>query len=207
MPLLNIMTSVSREYNLPRLLHSMESTMEGTGWDIHWIQVFDPPGVLHPYVTLMNEESSKVRITSAVFTGEKSAYAVAQKNFGMDLMEPGFFLCLDDDNVLHPVFLAMMAKAVEANPGKRAFVCAQKRWDHYRHLPALPEKVVPGAIDSAQFMIHTSLIGSDRYDLSKAGCEDGHFVSTIYAKAPDEFAFIEEVASYFNYLRVERSCG
>lgn len=207
MPLLNVVTAVSREYNLPRMLHSMRSALPGTGFLIKWIQVFDPPGPRCSYGHWLDHEGGEIRILRLPYTGPRSIWAVAHKNFGMDQAEDGFYLCLDDDNVLHPAFLKTMARALAANPGKRAFVVGQRRWDHHGDMPAAPERVAPGFIDSAQFMLHTALIGKDRYDTAQAGAEDGHFVANIHKRMPGEFVFVDEVASYFNYLRVEPMCG
>lgn len=203
MRVLNAMTSVSREYNLPRILHSLKAAVAGTGFVVRWIQVFDAPGPQTSYGSKLDGEGGDVEAARFVFRGQRSVWAVAQKNFGMDQMVDGFYVCLDDDNVLHPNFIRVLERAVTANPDRKAFVVGQRRWDTHGNIPAIPGNVRPGFIDSAQFIIHSSLIGPTRYDQAYAGQEDGRFVSEMYARAPGEFVFVDEIASYFNYLRVE----
>lgn len=203
---LNLVTAVSREYNLPRLLRSIEVSMKGSGLNVKWILVFDWPGEKREITRTLLREPSPVLIQRVVYAGSTNRCAVLQKNLGMNHIDPGYYLCLDDDNVLHPEYLKTLTGLIAAHPSKRAFVVAQKRWDKHGTLHADPAEVKPCHIDSAMFTVHTDIIGTDRYDVSTASAEDGDFARRMYAKNPKAWYFHDHIASYFNYLRVDPRC-
>lgn len=204
MTVVNFMTSVSRPYNLPRMLHSIREAARGTKFRSRWILVFDAPGPSEPWINVFLDAVKDVEIQPVIYTDGPNLMAVKQKNEGLSRVREGYFLCLDDDNIVHPEFLRTVEAAMSAAPEKRGFIVGQRRWDHVGDLVAAPDRVRPGQIDSAMFLLHMDVIGKERYDLSKAVTEDGHFIETVYNRNKDAFIFIGKQASYFNYLRVDR---
>lgn len=206
MTTLNLVTAVSREYNLPRILKSILDAAINTKFSLKWIQIFDAPGPKSSYGRKLDGESGRVRIQRLTYGGPRPPFGIPQKNLGLEHAEDGFCLCLDDDNVVHPDFLRTIEKIVSESPGKRGFIFGQRRWDHHGNLTASPENTKPGSIDNAQFMVHTSLIGKSRYDHMHAGDEDGRFIMDLYMKIPQDFVFVDKFISYYNYLSVDRNC-
>jgi len=102
--------------------------------------------------------------------------------------------------VLHPAFLGAIGKLIRLHPAKLAFAFNQIRWDHHGNLPARPERMVPDQIDNSMFVVHTDLIGGERYDIQRAGQEDGFFFQGLYGRMPEAFLFVDEYLTYYNYL-------
>lgn len=207
--LFNVITAVTREYNLPRILHSMESSMAGIEGvaEVCWIVVFDAPGPSQPYTITVLQGAAKIRVNLGIYHGPKVRFGIHQKNLGFDLADDGAFcVVLDDDNVLHPRFLPRMTEIIRENPAKRAFVVGQKRWD-MSSLRASVDMLVPCSVDNTMCLVNKSLIGSRRHDPTKAGLEDYHYIRGLYDATPEEFVFVDETLAYYNYLNVSKGVG
>jgi hypothetical protein len=198
---LSIVTAVSRPHNLPRIYRSMISASEACELAVRWITVVDEPGVLPANVDEALSIASAVRIQKVVFSGGPIKFGISQKNLGIDLVEDGFYHCLDDDNIVHPDFMQRISSALLSHPGKKAFVFNQQRWDGAGNLRATPELMLPCKIDNTMFVVHKSLIGDRRYDLEKAGIEDYWFFRGLFDSDPGTFVFIDEFLAYYNYIR------
>jgi glycosyltransferase involved in cell wall biosynthesis len=195
----NIVTAVSRPENLPRIKRSIELSLLSSTLTVRWILVMDD--AVTPTKTV--EEALKgasFEIRRLSYRGGPCAYGINQKNAGMASIKDGYYHCLDDDNIVHPQFFQGLEKAIKQSQGKRAFVFGQERWDNIRSLKASPDRMEYGKIDNTMFVVHTSLIGEKRYDLSKSGREDFVFFRALYDLHKEEFCFIPETLSYYNYI-------
>jgi len=199
-PLINIVTAVSRPGLLPRIYQSMLESLAGTGANVRWILVFDAPGDVDEQTFRMIRDSSRIKIERIVYPDGPVRFGIAQKNMGMDAVEEGFYHCLDDDNIVHPDFFRGIIRAMEENPGRKAFVFHQQRWDRHGDLWARPENMRKFHIDNTMFLVHRDLIGEDRYEIEKAGEEDFYFFRKLYDKDPGTFVFVDEVLAYYNFL-------
>ena len=195
----HIVTAVSRPENLPRIKRSIELALLSSTLTVRWILVMDD--AITP--TKSVEEALKgcsFEIRRLAYRGGACAYGINQKNAGMASIRDGYYHCLDDDNIVHPQFFVGLEKAMKQNQGKRAFVFGQERWDNIRSLKASPDRMEYGKIDNTMFVVHSSLIGQKRYDLSKSGREDFVFFRALYDLHGEEFFFIPETLSYYNYI-------
>jgi hypothetical protein len=197
---INIVTAISRPELLPRIYKSMMESVVGTAANVRWILVVDAPGYVPQEVFRMIRDSSRIKIERVMYPDGPVRFGIAQKNMGIDLIEDGFYHCLDDDNIVHPDFFKGITRAIAANPGKKAFAFNQQRWDKHGDLRASPENMRKFHIDNTMFVVHKDLIGEDRYDLSKAGEEDFYFFRKLYDKDPGTFVFLDETLAYYNYL-------
>lgn len=195
-----IVTAVTRPDNLPRIHRSIEASLQRSGLRVTWILVIDRPDVISPEI----ERSLKCEffeVVKILYPGGSCPYGISQKNFGMDLVKDGFFHCLDDDNLVHPLFFSGLERAMKAQPSKRAFVITQQRWDSLQKLVASPDRMGYGQIDNTMFVVHSSLIGSRRYDVKDRGREDFLFFNYLWSLYREEFVFIPDPIVYYNYLR------
>lgn len=197
---INIVTAVSRPENLLRIHQSMIESAVGTGANVRWLLVVDAPGHVPESVFKMIRDSSRIKVERVIYPDGPVRFGIAQKNMGIDLVEEGFYHCLDDDNIVHPDFFMGITKAIAANPGKKAFAFNQQRWDRHGDLRASPENMRKFHVDNTMFVVHKDLIGEDRYDLSKAGEEDFYFFRKLYDKDPGTFVFLDETLAYYNFL-------
>ncbi len=200
METINFMTSVSRPYNLSRILHSITQAMEGVSFRVRWILVFDAWIRLPRYVAILLADEEKVEVDVSIYDGPRLPFAIPQKNFGLARVKEGYFQCLDDDNIVHPNLLRRIEKAAAEHPTARGFIVSQRRWDVHGNLKASPDSVMPRKIDSAMSLVHKDLIGDERYLQEFGGEEDGHFIQRVYERHRGRFFFIDEILSFFNYL-------
>lgn len=198
---INLITAVSRERNLPRILDSIRCSLRAIPLEVQWILVFDAPGSKLARTKDLIKTSGRIKVLEALYEGGPMKFGIHQKNLGMDLIEDGFYHCLDDDNIVHPEFFSCLLRAIESNPGKRAFAFAQIRWDHHGTLTPSVWSMNPGQIDNTMFVVHKDLIGSLRYEKQFSGWEDGIFFQKIFSKHREEFVFVKDQVTYYNYLK------
>ena len=205
----NVITAVTREYNLSRMLHALESSLEPVKdlADVRWTTVFDAPGPAWKYTMPVLESAVRIRVETAIYHGPRVRFGIHQKNLGFDLADDlAYCVVLDDDNVIHPRFLPRMTEIIRQNPMKRAFVVSQRRWDMCS-LRAAADMMKPCSVDNTMCLVQKSLIGGRRHDPGRAGIEDFHYIREILDAAPEEFVFVDEMLAYYNYLNVEKGVG
>lgn len=198
MALVNIVTAVSRQYNLPKILASLENAIGNYGIEVRWIMVFDYPLDLAPSVKKALV-SKRIKLDFIVYHGGKFKFGVKQKNYGIDQIKEGWYYLLDDDNVIHPNFFKSLSQAIKENPGKKCFVFSQHRTDSEDKIAA-PDRMEAAMIDNSMFLTHMDLIGKERYEPGRAGIEDFWFFRGLYDKAPEQFVFLNEFLAFYNYL-------
>jgi len=196
---INLVTAVSRPDNLLRIHKSIARSLSKSKLEARWILVVDGDGAIPPAIEAPLKDGM-FEIQKIVYHGGRCPYGINQKNLGIDSIRDGYYHCIDDDNIVHPDFFSSLERAITANPGKRAFVFGQQRWDNIRSLVASPDRMEYGKIDNTMFVTHSSLIGSHRYDLSRSGREDFHFFRKLYDLHKEEFVFISETLAYYNYI-------
>jgi cephalosporin hydroxylase len=198
--LLNIVTALSRPKNIPVILRSMEGLRQIPNLRVRWIIVYDSQAEAPKEVMAPGPLPTSLEIVPVAWTHGPCRFGVNQKNFGMDHMEPGFYHLLDDDNIVHPSFFSRLVELIQKHPEKKAFGFNQKRWDHHGDFPCRADKMVPGKIDNTMFVVSTDFIGSKRYDLARAGMEDGWFFHELFHKDQNAWFFSDEWLTYYNYL-------
>lgn len=107
---------------------------------------------------------------------------------------------LDDDNTIHPDFFPTLNRAFQVWPKlKDAFVFSQNRTDALGPvLPAGPENMRVGRVDTAQVVFRKRLLGSERM-LLDSKMPDGILYERIYkANDPKAFVFFPDAIVNFN---------
>jgi len=197
---IHLVTAVSRPENLPRIHKSISLAISRSKLKTKWILVVDDVSAIPPAMDAILKDGA-FEVEKIVHRDGKCSYGIDQKNAGMASIADGYYHCIDDDNIVHRNFFSGLERAMTAHPGKRAFVFGQQRWDTIKSLVASPDRMEYGKIDNTMFAVHSSLIGSHRYDLSRSGREDFHFFRKLYDLHRDEFVFISETLAYYNYIR------
>lgn len=137
-----------------------------------------------------------------------SSLGYDQKNIGIDLAtKPGWVFFLDDDNLIHPQFFNAMHKNIVAFPSAKGFIFQQQFiWPpgdkKVQTRQVGKDKVKVCQIDQAQFLLHTDILDNVRYETMYAG--DGKFIENIFRNRSKDFVFINEVLSYYNWMKVKR---
>ena len=198
--MIHLVTAVSRPENLQRIHKSITLSLARSALKARWILVVDGVDTIPPAVEA-GLRDGPVEIHKLVHRDGKCSYGIDQKNAAMGSISGGYYHCIDDDNIVHRDFFHGIQRAMAANPGKRAFVFGQQRWDDIKDLIASPDRMEYGKIDNTMFVVHSSLIGSHRYDLTRSGREDFHFFRKLYDLHREEFVFISETLAYYNYIK------
>lgn len=192
----DIITPCTRPKNLGIMYESILNALPNK--DFVWHVVFDTH-------VLKQGEHDAVPSFPQVYTyeygPEDGVAGKAQINYILDHLSnttDTWVYVLDDDNILHPVFGRAVNSFIESKQPQRALCLMQQVTpDHFRTVE--PARVKATFIDQAQYVLHRSLIGDRRY--RQDYCGDGQFIEQIYQDFPDEFAFLNYPASYYNYLR------
>jgi len=200
MELVNVVTALSRPENIPVILEGMEEAVEWSDVEVLWVIVLDAHRRLPPKVLDRLDRARGVRVLKAAYPGWPARYGIPQKNMGIDLCRNGFLYILDDDNIVHPDLFRELGDAFKRHPGKLAFAFGQRRWDRYGDMMPAPERMGIGKIDNSMFVVHTRLVGSERYNGNLAGWEDYYFFKGLHDAHPDAFVILGRYLAYYNYL-------
>ena len=198
--MIHLVTAVSRPENLRRIHKSISLSLSASKLKAKWILIVDDLNAVSATASAVLKEGA-FEVEQIVHRDGKCSYGIDQKNAGMASIVDGYYHCIDDDNIVHRDFFPGLERAMEANPKKRAFVFGQRRWDDIKSLVASPDRMEYGKIDNTMFVVHSTLIGSHRYDLTRSGREDFHFFRKLYDLHREEFVFISETLAYYNYIK------
>jgi glycosyltransferase involved in cell wall biosynthesis len=190
---ITIITPCTRENNLKLIEKSIfDQKSKANFVDINWIIVVD-----NDIIAKLKDETLDANII--YYSDEDSISGNEQRNKGLEFVKDGWVYFLDDDNILHPDFIEIFENTLLSNPKKKGFVFDQIFTTGEIRCLAKEENVRTGYIDTAQFIIHRSIISElwkkNTYDA------DGYFISSIFNNNKDGFVFINKSFCYYNWLR------
>lgn len=176
---LNIITPCSR----PHLLHTIAESINIPKENYRWIVVFDsdtiPDGI---------PECEAYCIKDA-----NSVAGNAQRNLAIDLITEGYIYFNDDDTTMHP---ELWDNVKDLTNDFIHFDQEEKDGSiRLRH-----NEVRLSYIDSHNFIIHRTLIGSDEIFVIDRRDADGVFAENCYNKSKNS-QYIPKVLSTYNALR------
>jgi hypothetical protein len=175
---LNIITPCSR----PEFLDAVSKSINIPKDNYRWIVVFD-------------SETIPENIPECEAYCIKDANSVcgnAQRNLGIDLVTEGWIYFNDDDTIMHPE-LWYNIKDLDND-----FISFDQVWTSGAH--RLYGNIVKlSYVDSHNFILHTSLVGNERFVLSRRDA-DGVFAENCYNKAKNKH-YINKVLSTYNSLQ------
>lgn len=198
---LHLLTRCTRLLNLQKI----QKTVFPSPFNVTWHIIFDTS-------TLKDIDSDtlyQLHHPQIKFHFEKSDgkdYLYPQLSKIISTLEEGYVSILDDDNILHPEFYGELYKSIINNPEKRGFVYEQlvekRDFTGLDVRPVGPEYMKLQHIDSAQYVLHTSLYENQDYN---GGYDaDGRFIEKLYRNFPTEFHFINKVLCFYNKLTTEK---
>ena len=205
-----IHTSCSRPENLPHLAQSFNVP---SGLDVRWYISLDTRRVNVSEVEAGIEKLKQVLSGVDVVTIHEEREEIPcpwnlMRNRLLDRLEGSsfYFYMLDDDNILHPSFLMSVVPYLSKNTKGLIFSSIYDWEPHpypwrtkYVIQLARPEFTRPTQIDTAQYIVHSDIIGSTRF-IENDYCSDGIFIQTIFNSHPDSFVFLPQVLVYYNSL-------
>jgi len=116
-----------------------------------------------------------------------------QRNYGITLVDDGFIYFLDDDNIMHPHFWAI----VDILDNNKFYTFDQLRTKKIDILHG--NNINVAHIDTAMFLVHRKQIGNIRWieNLYEA---DGHFITELNNNNRGSHVYINAICCYYNYL-------
>ncbi len=192
LPKLAIITACSRPANLPIVSESLKQLDSFFDWQ--WIIVLDEAKASSNSVGVKPH-----KLEVAPSDGE----GIAQKNRGIELASHDTWIYfLDDDNIIHPDFGIIASRTIVdhySDINAKVFVFKQQMADGSHRLDAGPVKY--GKIDTASFLVHSSVIGRSRFShYSQGRADDYMFINSLYTCNQHNFRFINKYACYHNGL-------
>jgi hypothetical protein len=205
-PRLWIITPLSRPDNLVKIApHLVEAGQE---FDCTWVIVHDcRSGFCDDIVKPDISEVGCQIIHHPSNPGETAGHA--QVNAALDrVVSDGWCWRLDDDNLPVPGFFACLRNEIDNRPD-RVFAFEQYR-DGFKTAPERSAQYVvkpnfaPRGIDSAQFVWHSSVDSTLRFDPTKYEA-DGIFASALWDRVRGNVAFISGPLTDYNALQRKAS--
>ena len=198
----HVITRCTRPQNLLRIYNSFNYT-ENDRYFIIWHVLFDISSLIDIDSKLLLD-LSKLDAHLYFMESNGSDYLYPQISDVVSNINSGWVLIMDDDNVCYPNYFDVLNNEIKANK-KLAYVYEQEVSG--RDFTGLdirkvgPEHMKLKHIDSAQYIIHTSLHKRLRYEPGYDA--DGKFIEKLYAEHSDKFGFIEKLLCYYNALTSE----
>jgi hypothetical protein len=181
---LTIITPCCRPVNLPKLYESINFDSVDK-----WIIVYD---------------TSKDRSYNRIFTDHPKIIETEcddvgsaghpQRNFGLNFVSKGFIYFLDDDNIMHPNFWTVYPGIMNDNRCMYSFDLENEDGSIKKG-----DQLFLHVIDTAMVLIHHSIIKGLKW-YKHFVYSDGIFITTLYEKNKDVFAYIPTTLCYHNKL-------
>jgi hypothetical protein len=185
---LNIITPCTRPQNLLKIHESIFENVP-SDLDVTWWVV---PDFSKPFEIEL--PGTKFH---TFYTYGKGVVGHDQRNYALTYFPlEGHVKFLDDDNILHPNYYEEVAPYIGTD---KIIIVDQYLRDNTKRLEARPENVFPNHIDCDQYTFPITSVEYTTVPLVYNG--DGIFITMLYAKCKDRFVYINQPASYYNFLR------
>jgi SAM-dependent methyltransferase len=198
---LNIITPSNKPHNIPKIWNTINIPKDN--W--RWIVVFDGDE-LPPIDPLPNTE----------FYFHKNPDSISgnsQRNFGLDRVESGFILFLDDDTVLHPLLwenVKMVEDSIDFvsfdsswnTMGEGELSCDNLIWNNLVIRTKGSDPKIDH-IDTGNYIVNSRISQKFRWDLSSYN-SDGKFCLECFNSSLNKI-YIPKILSFFNLLDNRRN--
>ena len=197
-----VITRCTRPQNLLQIYDSFNYT-ENSQYFVLWHILFDTSYLIDIDSKLLLD-LDKVNAHLHFVESDGSDYLYPQISEVVSNCNGGWVVIMDDDNICYPNYFDILNEQIRTN-GKTAYVYEQEV--NRKDFTGLDIRKVGEQhmklqhIDSAQYIIHTSLHNQLKYESGYDA--DGRFIEKLYAKYPDKFGFIEKPLCYYNALEKE----
>lgn len=200
---LHLLTRCTNVQNLNLIKESIYPTIN---FNVVWHIIFDASKLKDLDVELLSElQGWGAKFYFKTFQSSHGVYTPF--NEIIETLDDGFVGILHDNNLVYPTFYSELYMEILRNQTKQVFVYEQKLdkkdFTGLDVRPIGPEYTKAGHIDSAQYVIHTSLYKTFKYEDTFDA--DGRLVETIYKEHPQTFHYIKKVMCYYNEITKTRT--
>ena len=197
-----VITRCTRPQNLLQIYDSFKYT-ENSQYFVLWHVLFDTSYLIDIDSKLLLD-LDKVNAHLHFVESDGSDYLYPQISEVVSNCNGGWVVIMDDDNICYPNYFDILNEQIRTN-GKTAYVYEQevngKDFTGLDIRKVGEQHMKLQQIDSAQYIIHTSLHNQLKYESGYDA--DGKFIEKLYAEYPDKFGFIEKPLCYYNALDKE----
>lgn len=197
-----VITRCTRPQNLLQIYDSFNYT-ENSQYFVLWHILFDTSYLIDIDSKLLLD-LDKVKAHLHFVESDGSDYLYPQISEVVSNCNGGWVVIMDDDNICYPNYFDILNEQIRTN-GKTAYVYEQEV--NGKDFTGLDIRKVGKQhmklqhIDSAQYIIHTSLHNQLKYESGYDA--DGRFIEKLYAEHSDKFGFIKKPLCYYNALDKE----
>lgn len=184
---ISIITPCSRPQNLKQIYNSIKFDKIDK-----WYIIYDT-SKCRTYDFQFELDNNTQKIIEISYN--KEGYAGhPQINYALDLIKDGFVYVMDDDNIFHPTFWTLLDELDD----NLIYTWDQDRIQEGKILKG--GNIIEEKIDTSQFIIPRSLIGSVRW-VEQESAGDFKFISKIHKIHKGKFKYIPKVACYHNFIK------
>ncbi len=197
-----VITRCTRPQNLLQIYDSFNYTSTSNHF-VNWHVLFDTSSLIDIDSKLLLH-LDRLNAHLHFIESDGSDYLYPQISEVVSNINTGWVVIMDDDNICYPNYFDVLSDEIKNN-SKLAYVYEQEV--NGRDFTGLdirkvgPEHMKLKHIDSAQYIIHTSLHQKLKYEPGYDA--DGKFIEKLYDEHSDKFGFIEKPLCYYNALAVE----
>jgi glycosyltransferase involved in cell wall biosynthesis len=198
----HVITRCTRPQNLLQIYDSFNYT-ENSKYFVIWHVLFDTSSLIDIDSKLLLD-LDRLNAHLHFIESDGSDYLYPQISEVVSNINTGWVVIMDDDNICYPNYFDILNDEIRTNV-KSAYVYEQEV--NGKDFTGLDIRKVGEQhmklqhIDSAQYIIHTSLHRRLKYESGYDA--DGKFIEKLYAEHSDDFHFIEKPLCYYNALDKE----
>jgi len=198
----HVITRCTRPQNLLQIYDSFNYT-ENSKYFVIWHVLFDTSSLIDIDSKLLLD-LDRLNAHLHFIESDGSDYLYPQISEVVSNINTGWVVIMDDDNICYPNYFDILNDEIRTNV-KSAYVYEQEV--NGKDFTGLDIRKVGEQhmklqhIDSAQYVIHTSLHRRLKYESGYDA--DGKFIEKLYAEHSDDFHFIEKPLCYYNALDKE----
>lgn len=190
---ISIVTPCSRPENLKSLYDSIN-------FPCNWYIVFDKEQ--KEYAELLDNPDFDFLKQNWIhtFAVKGGVSGNLQRNLALDHIPSSFVHFLDDDNLMHPEFYTITKRILRQERNKKCIFYSQQLEEVGKVRNVTFKDIKVGKIDQAQFLIHTDLIGAQKYEQKYEA--DGIFINQIFEQSDKGLftTFNDKPIVYYNKL-------
>lgn len=193
----SIITRCTRLGNIETVRDSVFSNFT-RNTEVHWHVVFDTKMLKDIDAELLNRLDDE---NTTLHFRKGDGWGLSQLNPIIQQCDGWIYHC-DDDNIIHENFYETIERTYAEWSHAKAFIFSQqvdgKDFSRLDIREARPENVKVQKIDLAQWLIHSDL--HQDWEYGSGYTADGQFIEAVYSAESDQFVFIPDVISHYNYL-------
>lgn len=187
----HVITRCTRPNNLKKIYESFGGYKKAK-----WTVMFDASVLAELDMEMLNL-LTYLGADFRIFYGKPGSYMYPEVNKVISSNKDLWTTLIDDDNIIHPSYFEALEDHIRPGKDTTVFIYNQILENELIRLCS-PEATVVGGIDLAQFTFHPRVLTLSKF--TAGYCGDGEFIESLHKQIPEDFCFINEELSYYNYL-------